>query len=168
MRPRVRGRVCSRVRAGVCVRLCERERARAPRASRSDTAAARRSQVAMSNITVTVKWGKQKLEAVPLQLDAPVIEFKAVLQSLTGVPAERQKIMGVKGGLPKARARAARASSLPQTDAAHASSFCAFFLDDEIPTIPVKSDAQVRCGSQDDATWEGLGVKQAAAHALMT
>jgi len=49
-------------------------------------------------ITVTVKWGKQKLENVEMDTAAPVELFKAQLYTLTQVPPERQKIMGVKGG----------------------------------------------------------------------
>ena len=55
-----------------------------------------------SSITVTVKWGKQKLEGVILNQDEPVELFKAQLYALTQVPPERQKIMGVKGGPVKA------------------------------------------------------------------
>lgn len=49
-------------------------------------------------ITVTVKWGKQKLENVEMDTAGPIELFKAQLYTLTQVPPERQKIMGVKGG----------------------------------------------------------------------
>lgn len=55
-------------------------------------------------ITVTVKWGKQKLENIELDTSEPVEVFKAQLYALTSVPPERQKIMGVKGGFVKVRA----------------------------------------------------------------
>jgi len=52
-------------------------------------------------LTVTIKWGKQKFEGVELDTSAPVEIFKAQLYTLTQVPPERQKIMGVKGGTVK-------------------------------------------------------------------
>ena len=42
--------------------------------------------------------GKQKFEAVEIDTSSPVELLKAQLFALTGVPPERQKIMGVKGG----------------------------------------------------------------------
>ena len=54
----------------------------------------------MTTIKVNVKWGKQKFE-VDLDTSAPVELFKAQLFALTQVPPERQKIMGVKGGVLK-------------------------------------------------------------------
>ena len=54
----------------------------------------------MATIKVNVKWGKQKFE-VDLDTSAPVELFKAQLFALTQVPPERQKIMGVKGGVLK-------------------------------------------------------------------
>jgi len=50
---------------------------------------------------VSIKWGKQKFEGVELDTSAPVEIFKAQLYTLTQVPPERQKIMGVKGGTVK-------------------------------------------------------------------
>ena len=50
------------------------------------------------SLAVTVKWGKQKFEGIELDTSAPVDLFKAQLYALTQVPADRQKIMGVKGG----------------------------------------------------------------------
>lgn len=47
-----------------------------------------------------VKWGKEKF-AVEVDLEQPPAVLKTQLFSLTGVPPERQKIMGVKGGLLK-------------------------------------------------------------------
>ena len=52
----------------------------------------------LAHASVTVKFGKQKFKDVEVQLDQPVMLFKAQLESLSGVPAEGQKIMGVKGG----------------------------------------------------------------------
>jgi len=52
----------------------------------------------MPPITVNIKWGKTKLENVDLDTSAPVELFKAQLYTLTQVPPERQKIMGLKGG----------------------------------------------------------------------
>jgi ubiquitin carboxyl-terminal hydrolase 14 len=48
-------------------------------------------------LTVRVKWGKDTFE-VPVDVAGPPSAFKASLEALTGVPAARQKIMGVKGG----------------------------------------------------------------------
>jgi ubiquitin carboxyl-terminal hydrolase 14 len=55
----------------------------------------------MPSVTVNVKWGKQKFENVEIDLAAGVEVFKAQLFTLTLVPPERQKIMGVKGGAVK-------------------------------------------------------------------
>lgn len=52
----------------------------------------------MPQLTVTVKWGKQKFDNLELDTSDPVEVFKAQLYTLTQVPPERQKIMGVKGG----------------------------------------------------------------------
>lgn len=52
----------------------------------------------MPQLTVTVKWGKQKFENLELNTSDAVEVFKAQLYTLTQVPPERQKIMGVKGG----------------------------------------------------------------------
>jgi len=49
------------------------------------------------SVKVNVKWGKQKFE-VEVDTSAPVELLKAQLFALSGVPPERQKIMGVKGG----------------------------------------------------------------------
>lgn len=46
---------------------------------------------------VKVKWGAETY-SVEVDQTQPVSLFKAQLQSLTSVPAEKQKIMGVKGG----------------------------------------------------------------------
>lgn len=48
-------------------------------------------------VKVNVKWGKQSFE-VDVDVSAPAEAFKVQLQSLTNVPADKQKIMGVKGG----------------------------------------------------------------------
>jgi ubiquitin carboxyl-terminal hydrolase 14 len=55
----------------------------------------------MATIPVTVKWGKQKWDDVQVNLAEPPLVFKAQLFALTGVPPDRQKIMGLKGGLLK-------------------------------------------------------------------
>jgi ubiquitin carboxyl-terminal hydrolase 14 len=49
-------------------------------------------------VKVNVKWGKQQFDGVELDVNDSVLVFKSQLMSLTGVPIERQKIMGVKGG----------------------------------------------------------------------
>jgi len=46
---------------------------------------------------VVVKWGKNKFD-LTVDLNDPVEVFKAQLYTVSGVPMERQKIMGVKGG----------------------------------------------------------------------
>jgi ubiquitin carboxyl-terminal hydrolase 14 len=48
-------------------------------------------------VQITVKWGKETL-SVAVDVAAPAAALKAELQRLTNVPADRQKIMGVKGG----------------------------------------------------------------------
>lgn len=48
-------------------------------------------------ITVNVKWGKEKFDAVELNTEEPPMVFKAQLFALTGVQPDRQKVM-VKGG----------------------------------------------------------------------
>ena len=55
----------------------------------------------MPTLRVEVKWGQEAFKDVEIDLDQPPIMFKTQLFSLTGVPPERQKIMGVKGGLLK-------------------------------------------------------------------
>ena len=53
------------------------------------------------NIIVDVKWQKELFKDVSIDLGQPPAVFKMQLFSLTGVPPERQKIMGFKGGLLK-------------------------------------------------------------------
>lgn len=48
-------------------------------------------------LTVNVKWGKEKFDAVELNTEEPPMVFKAQLFALTGVQPDRQKVM-VKGG----------------------------------------------------------------------
>lgn len=48
-------------------------------------------------LKLKVKWGKETLD-VDVDTASPPSLLKAQLQSLTGVPADKQKIMGVKGG----------------------------------------------------------------------
>lgn len=55
----------------------------------------------MVNIKVDVKWQKESFIGVEIDLDQPPAVFKTQLFSLTGVPPERQKIIGFKGGLLK-------------------------------------------------------------------
>ncbi|PSC76595.1 ubiquitin carboxyl-terminal hydrolase 6 [Micractinium conductrix] len=55
----------------------------------------------MGSVKVEVKWGKEAFKDVEIDLGQPPSVFKTQLFSLTGVPPERQKIMGVKGGLLK-------------------------------------------------------------------
>ena len=52
-------------------------------------------------VKVSVKWNKETYNDVEVDASQPPIIFKTQLFSLTGVPPERQKIMGVKGGLLK-------------------------------------------------------------------
>jgi ubiquitin carboxyl-terminal hydrolase 14 len=52
-------------------------------------------------ITVEVRWQKAAFPGVELDLAQPPAAFKAALFSLTGVPPERQKIVGFRGGLLK-------------------------------------------------------------------
>ena len=51
-------------------------------------------------VRVTVKWGKQKFDNVELNTAEAPLAFKAALFALTGVPPDRQKLMG-KSGLVK-------------------------------------------------------------------
>eukprot|EP01112_Ceratiomyxa_fruticulosa_P016519 TRINITY_DN5005_c0_g1_i1.p1 TRINITY_DN5005_c0_g1~~TRINITY_DN5005_c0_g1_i1.p1 ORF type:complete len:528 (+),score=135.82 TRINITY_DN5005_c0_g1_i1:156-1739(+) len=52
-------------------------------------------------VKVTVKWNKLKYDDVEMDLEDTALTFKAQIYALTGVPIERQKIMGVKGGILK-------------------------------------------------------------------
>uniref|UniRef100_A0A3P9LY56 Ubiquitin carboxyl-terminal hydrolase n=2 Tax=Oryzias latipes TaxID=8090 RepID=A0A3P9LY56_ORYLA len=49
------------------------------------------------SLSVNVKWGKEKFDAVELNTEEPPMVFKAQLFALTGVQPDRQKVM-VKGG----------------------------------------------------------------------
>uniref|UniRef100_A0A672ZTS1 Ubiquitin carboxyl-terminal hydrolase n=1 Tax=Sphaeramia orbicularis TaxID=375764 RepID=A0A672ZTS1_9TELE len=51
----------------------------------------------LSFLSVNVKWGKEKFDAVELNTEEPPVVFKAQLFALTGVHPDRQKVM-VKGG----------------------------------------------------------------------
>lgn len=53
-------------------------------------------------VKVTVKWEKESYE-VDVDLSQPAMVFKAQLFTLTGVPTDRQKIMGVKSAPLKVR-----------------------------------------------------------------
>lgn len=53
------------------------------------------------SIKVEVKWQKDVFKDVEIDMSQPPSVFKMQLFSLTGVPPERQKIMGFKGGLLK-------------------------------------------------------------------
>lgn len=48
-------------------------------------------------VSVNVKWGKEKFDAIELNTEEPPMVFKAQLFALTGVQPDRQKVM-VKGG----------------------------------------------------------------------
>lgn len=61
----------------------------------------------MAPCKVNIKWGKQQFPDVVIDTASPVELFKAQLFALTGVPPERQKIMGVKGGAMKDNANCA-------------------------------------------------------------
>jgi len=51
-------------------------------------------------VNVTVKWGKESTQ-VEVDTSEPGLVFKSQLYALFGVPVERQKIMGFKGGILK-------------------------------------------------------------------
>eukprot|EP01098_Paradermamoeba_levis_P009464 TRINITY_DN3943_c0_g1_i1.p1 TRINITY_DN3943_c0_g1~~TRINITY_DN3943_c0_g1_i1.p1 ORF type:complete len:545 (-),score=195.43 TRINITY_DN3943_c0_g1_i1:81-1715(-) len=53
-----------------------------------------------SPFSVTVKWGKEKYDLELNPTESP-LAFKCLIFSVTGVPPERQKVMGVKGGVLK-------------------------------------------------------------------
>lgn len=55
----------------------------------------------MASIKVEIKWQKNVYKDIEIDLSNPPAVFKMQLFSLTGVPPERQKIMGFKGGLLK-------------------------------------------------------------------
>ena len=55
----------------------------------------------MSVIPVQIKWQKSVFENIEIDTSNPPAVFKMQLFSLTGVPPDRQKIMGFKGGLLK-------------------------------------------------------------------
>mmetsp|Transcript_11570 Transcript_11570/g.23128 ORF Transcript_11570/g.23128 Transcript_11570/m.23128 type:complete len:492 (-) Transcript_11570:40-1515(-) len=57
--------------------------------------------MAPSVIKITVKWQKETFNDVEIDQSKPPSLFKTQLFSLTGVPPERQKIIGFKGGLLK-------------------------------------------------------------------
>ena len=57
-------------------------------------------------LAVTVKWGKESYE-VDVDPSLPGVVFKTQLFTLTGVPPERQKVMGCKSAPLKARRAAA-------------------------------------------------------------
>ena len=48
----------------------------------------------ISIISVNVKWGKEKFENVDVDTSEPPEVFKAQLFALSGVPPDRQKVMG--------------------------------------------------------------------------
>lgn len=52
----------------------------------------------MSKLKVNLKWGKEKFTNIELDTSEPPLVFKSQIFALTGVPPERQKVMGVKGG----------------------------------------------------------------------
>ncbi|KDD75798.1 ubiquitin carboxyl-terminal hydrolase [Helicosporidium sp. ATCC 50920] len=52
-------------------------------------------------VKVDIKWQKESFKGVEIDTAQPPLVFKHQLYSLCGVPAERQKILGLKGGLLK-------------------------------------------------------------------
>lgn len=48
-------------------------------------------------VKVNIKWGKEKYDNVEVDTKEPPLVFKSQLFALTGVPPDRQKIMGLKG-----------------------------------------------------------------------
>ena len=74
--------------------------------------ARRLTRVKPRNAAVTVKWGKESYE-VDVDTSLPGVVFKTQLFTLSGVPPERQKIMGCKNAPLKASAlrSAARVSA---------------------------------------------------------
>lgn len=50
-------------------------------------------------VRVEVKWQKEVFKDLEVDISAPPAVFKTQLFSLTGVAPDRQKIMGLKGGL---------------------------------------------------------------------
>ena len=54
----------------------------------------------LSYFPVSVKWQKEVFPGIEIDTSQPPIVFKSQLDTLTGVPPERQKIM-VKGGILK-------------------------------------------------------------------
>ena len=67
--------------------------------NRADTAARTFAEVLMTSLKVQIKWQKDTYD-VEIDTSQPPVVFKQQLFSLTGVPADRQKIM-VKGGMLK-------------------------------------------------------------------
>ena len=57
--------------------------------------------IAAMGVKCTVTWGKQVFKDVEVDTSQTPETFKSQLFSLTGVPPDRQKIMGLKGGLLK-------------------------------------------------------------------
>ena len=67
--------------------------------NRADTAARTFAEVLMTSLKVQIKWQKDTYD-VEIDTSQPPVVFEQQLFSLTGVPADRQKIM-VKGGMLK-------------------------------------------------------------------
>lgn len=44
-------------------------------------------------VRVNVKWGTEKYDNLPFELTAALPKFRQLLAELTGVPAEKQKII---------------------------------------------------------------------------
>ena len=108
---------------------------------------------------MSVKWGKQKLEGVKLDTSEPVELFKAQLYTLTQVPPERQKIMGVKGGAVKARRQPAyRPLHPPRARRAPTN---------RLPRGHAACGARHSTLAQDNANWEDLKVKDGQVLMLM-
>lgn len=75
-----------------------------PTAQRRTSSSAVQTQTSQSArvlaMKVNIKWGKELYKDVEVDMEQPPEMFKMQLYSLTGVPTERQKVMG-KGGLLK-------------------------------------------------------------------
>ena len=52
-------------------------------------------------VLVTLKWNGKEFKDIEVDTTKPLNDFKTQLETLTGVPAARQKLMGVKDDLTK-------------------------------------------------------------------
>jgi len=95
-------------------------------------------------LSVNLKWGKQKY-TLDLNTNEPPIEFKSQIYALTGVLPERQKVMGVKGGVLKDDADWA------SLGIKEGHSFMLIGSAEEIPKAPEKATVFVEDLSDDQA-----------------